>query len=60
MFVEQGLTCSEACGIFWIRIELVFPALAGGFLSTVPPGKSTEFFFFFGLDTFFSKLFTQY
>ena len=38
----RGLSCSGACGIFvpWPGIEPVSPALAGGFLTTGPPGKS--------------------
>ena len=39
--MAHGLSCSAACGIF-PDIEPVSPALAGGFLSTVPPGKSPE------------------
>ena len=34
--MAHGLSCSAARGIF----ETVSPALAGGFLTTVPPGKS--------------------
>ena len=35
-----------ACGILvpWPRIELVSPALLGGFLTTGPPGKSLRFY----------------
>ena len=37
----HGLGCSAACGIFpRSGIEPVSPALASGFLPTVPPGKS--------------------
>ena len=36
-----GSRCSEACGIFPDQgLNHVSPALAGGFLSTTPPGKS--------------------
>ena len=39
--VAHGLSCSTACGIFPGRgLEPVSPALAGGFLTTAPPGKS--------------------
>ena len=41
--VAHGLTCSTACGIFphvQSGIEPVPPALAGGFFTTEPPGKS--------------------
>ena len=35
------LSCSTACGIFLdLRLKSVSPALPGGFLTTVPPGKS--------------------
>ena len=37
--VAHGLSCSEICGIFLDEIKPMFPALAGGFLSTVPPGS---------------------
>ena len=37
----HGLCCSLACGIFPDpEIKLMSPAMAGEFLSTVPPGKS--------------------
>ena len=41
MVVVLGLRCSTACGILVPRpgIELMFPALQGGFLTTEPPGK---------------------
>ena len=43
--VAHRLSCSAACGIFpRPGIEHVFPALAGRFLSTVPPGKSCLFY----------------
>ena len=35
----HGLHCSAACGIF-PGIKPMFPALAGGFLSAAPPGRS--------------------
>ena len=37
----SGLNCPMACGILVPRpgIELMFPALQGGFLTTGPPGK---------------------
>ena len=38
--VVHGLSCSTGCGIFPVGTEPVFPALAGGFLSAAPPGKS--------------------
>ena len=40
--VACRLSCSEACGILVPRpgIEPASPALEGGFLNTVPPGKS--------------------
>ena len=38
--VAHGLSCSAACGIFpRPEIESVSPALAGGFLTSAPPGK---------------------
>ena len=57
VFVVLGLSCSEACGIFsgpgiepmspgtggWILFFFFF--LADGFLTTVPPGKSSEKYF---------------
>ena len=48
--VARGVSCSTACGI-----ESVFPALAGRFLATDPPGKSLCFFYngkFVSLATF--------
>ena len=42
--VAHGLSCSAACEIFpGPGLEPVSPALAGGFLITVPPGKSSLF-----------------
>ena len=38
--IAHQLSCSVACGIFWTGIKPVSPALVGGFLSPVPPGKS--------------------
>ena len=35
----HGLSCSMACGI-----KTMSPALAGGFLSTIPLGNSSSFF----------------
>ena len=41
--VAHRLSCSAARGIFPdIGLEPASPALAGGFLTTVPPGKPTE------------------
>ena len=41
--VAYGLSCSVAYGIFQEPgIKLVFPALAGGFFTTEPPGKVKE------------------
>ena len=42
--VAHGLSCPVACGIFVLGpgIKPMFPALAGGFLTTGPPGKSQE------------------
>ena len=38
--MAHGLSCSAACGIFPDQgSNPVSPALAGGFLTTVPPGK---------------------
>ena len=42
--VAHGLSCSVACGIFPDQgSKPVSTALAGGFLTTVPPGKPTVF-----------------
>ena len=38
--VAHRLNCSMACGILLDQGEPTSPALAGGFLSTVSPGKS--------------------
>ena len=40
--VVHGLSCPTACWILvpWPGIEPVSPELAGGFLTTAPPGKS--------------------
>ena len=35
----HGLSCPTAHGIFPDQMEPVFPALAGGFFTTQPPGK---------------------
>ena len=43
--VAHRLSCSVACGIFPDQgSNLWFPALAGGFLTTAPPGKSPILF----------------
>ena len=39
--VAHGLSCSAACGIF--PDQGSNPALAGGFLTTAPPGNSSSF-----------------
>lgn len=39
-----GLSCSSACGII-PGIEPMSAAFAGGFVSTVPPGKSRNKFY---------------
>ena len=38
----QGLSCPSACGILVLRsgIKPIFSAVAGGLLTTAPPGKS--------------------
>ena len=40
--MAHGLSCPTACGILVSQpgIEPTFPALAGGFLTPGPPGKS--------------------
>ena len=39
--MAHGLSCSTACGTFLDQGSNLFsPALAGGFLTTEPPGKS--------------------
>ena len=43
--VAHGFSSSVACGIFLIKP--MSAALAGRFLTSGPPGKSPEFFFFF-------------
>ena len=42
----RGLRCSVACGILVPRLEVepIYPALAGGFLTTRSPGKSKHLF----------------
>ena len=42
----QGFSCSVACGSSWTGIEPVSPALAGGFLTTGPPGSPVSFLLF--------------
>ena len=44
MVVAHGFSCPEACGILVPRpgIKPMSPALAGGFLTTGPPGKSAR------------------
>ena len=44
--VAHGVSCSVACGMWDLPgpgLKPVSPALAGGFLTTVPPGKSFLF-----------------
>ena len=44
--MAHGLSCSAACGILpGPGLEPMSPALAGGFLTTVPPGKSLAWFY---------------
>ena len=45
--VAHGLSCATGCGILVPQpgIEPTSPALAGGFLTTGPPGKSQDFYF---------------
>ena len=46
--VVHWLSCSAACGMWDLPgpgLEPVSPALAGGFLTTGPPGKPGFFFF---------------
>ena len=53
--VAPGLSCSAACGLFQDQwpIEPRSPALAGGFLTNGPPGKSQlSYFCFFALQLF--------
>ena len=46
MVVVHGLSCSEACGILPDQgSNPVSLALAGGFFTTEPPGKSCSFVF---------------
>lgn len=40
----HGLSCPMACGILLDQELNHFPVLAGGFLSTIPPGKSYNLF----------------
>ena len=49
LVVFRGLCCSKACGILVPRpgIQLVSPALEGRFLTTGPPGKSQDRYFYF-------------
>ena len=48
--VAHGLSCSAACGnLPGPGLEPVSPALAGGFLTTVPPGKPYPINFLFNL-----------
>ena len=43
--VVHGLSCSVACGIFpRPGFKSMSPALAGGFLTIAPPGKSERYF----------------
>ena len=43
--MAHGLSCSTACGLFPDQgSNPVFPALAGRFLTTAPPGKPGNFF----------------
>ena len=51
--VTLGLSCSEACGILpGPRIESMSPPLAGGLLTTGPPGKSQRVDFYVWLLSF--------
>ena len=42
--VVHGPDCSVPCGTFWTSDQTHVPALAGGFLSSVPLGKSMSSF----------------
>ena len=46
----HGLSCSVVCGFFPKQGSNLSPALAGGFLSTAPPGKSYTVFFLIPLN----------
>ena len=49
--VVHGLSCSPARGIFPDPgLERVSPALAGGFLTTEPPGKPLNHFLNYWID----------
>ena len=53
--VAHGLSCSVACGILsGPGLEPLFPALAGGFLTTAPPGKSPHTDFCVNINFHFS------
>ena len=48
----HGLSYPTACGVFPKQgIEPTSPSLAGGFLTTGPPGKANIIFFFFSVLT---------
>ena len=54
--MAHGLSCSAREHMEDLPgpgIEPVSPALAGGFLTTAPPGKSPGLFFFFFLNFLF-------
>ena len=57
VLVLCGLSCSMACGLFPDQgSEPTSPALAGGLLTTGPPGKSVECVFFIWMDTDYSHV----
>ena len=50
----MGLVAPQHVGSPRTRAQTVSPELAGRFLTTAPPGKSLNIFYFFMLFTFFS------
>ena len=59
VIVVQGLTCPVACEIFQTRVQTMYPALRGGFLTSGPPGKPRPHFLSSSLELTFNILSTR-
>ena len=59
VIVIQGLTCPVACEIFQTRVQTMYSALLGGFLTSGPPGKPRPHFLSSSLELTFNILSTR-
>ena len=61
--VAHRLSCSAACGMWDLPgpgLEPMSPALAGGLLTIVQPGKSLSYYFFFFKHLYWSIIALQW